>query len=243
MNDHLNAASITSDTITTQTYPTPAADELAALGPIFEEHIAAYRVERTDYWRSGFTREQLRDVMEAFEVRALPKSTGLDTLVAVIVDEIDMKGDDAPTTIAQLRELKRRADEERYILDGIRDNTVEAVNETFTSTVRARLASFEGGMSPESLADIAEQWQEAKEYAMAWRFVGLGVTRHGKTPHAAAAEAVRHYTGQVIQHARGNAQGGSVRVRRAMDARQYAAYAKFLDRLTILDGIVSPEGF
>lgn len=228
-----------SDTVT---YPTPAADELAALGPIFEEHIAAYRVERTDYWRSGFTREQLRDVMEAFDIRTLPKSTAVDTLVAVVVDELDMKGDDAPTSIGQLAKLKRRAEEERYILGGIRDNTVEAVNENFTSAVRVRLASFEGGMSPEALAGIAEQWQEAKEYAMAWRFVGLGVTRHGKTPHAAAVDAVRHYTGQVIQNARGNGQGGNVRVRRAMDARQYAAYAKFLDRLTILDGIVSAEG-
>jgi hypothetical protein len=228
-----------SDTVT---YPTPAADELAATKPRLTEEIEAYRVERTQYWNQVFTVEQLHDTMESLDVRALPKSTPKPVLVAVLVDEYDMKQDDEFVAAAELRALERRADEERYILAGISDNTVEAVNEHFRSEIGSRLAGFETGLLPETLADLGEQWQEAKEYAAAWRFVGISISRHGRTPHEAARLAVQHFTAQVIQHARGNGQAGSVRVRRGMEARQYAAYAKFLDRLTILDGIVSAEG-
>jgi len=222
----------------TTTYPTPAADELAAIGPIHEEIIGDFKAERTKYWDDAFTVDQLRDAMDSLGVRAPAKGTAKPVLVGILVDEYDLKKfDDRPGAIAGLAQLKRRADEERYILAGIRDHDFDAVNAEYKSKLRLRLdvETF----SPDQLASTAEAWQEALEEAVAWRFIALTINQ-GKTPHKAAQDAVRHFTYQLIVYARSNGEGGSVRSVRGMQARQATAYAKFVDRLTILDGIVDP---
>jgi hypothetical protein len=69
---------------------------------------------------------------------------------------------------------------------------------------------------------------------------GIGATiSKGKTPIEAAHEAVRYFTNEVIQHARGGAHGKGW-MRGGLEAQEQSAFAKFLDQLTMLDGLVTP---
>lgn len=221
----------------TKTYPTPAADQLAQAQPLLEKQIEAFRLTRARYWDGAFTVEQLRDALISLVAAQTPKSSPKPVLVGMLVEQYDMKHfDERPAAIAELARLKRRADEERYILDGVREHTVEGVDATYT----ARIAGH-ASMSPSWMASTAVAWQEDRAVATAWGFIAATI-RKGKTPGEAATEAAQYFTGQVIQAARGGASGRNW-ITAALDTSMQSGYAKFLDRLTILDGIVAPDGF
>lgn len=223
----------------TRTYPTPAADLLAQAQPLYDAEIEAFRLTRARYWDGAFTAEQLRDALISLIAAQTPKSSPKPVLVGMLVDQYDMKHfDERPAAIAELARLKRRADEERYILAGVREHTVEQVDAEYRALVAANM---DGSMSPPWMASTSVAWQEERAVATAWGFIAATI-RKGKTPGEAATEAVQYFTGQVIQAARSGAMGRNW-ITAALDTSAQAGYAKFLDRLTILDGIVAPDGF
>jgi hypothetical protein len=223
----------------TKTYPTPAADQLAQAKPLLEAQIRAYQLGRTRHWEdASFTRTRLREAIAAVGLPMPAQSTTIKGLVSTLVHWDMTKSPDRHPVIARLAALERRAAEESYILDGVTGHVVEEVDAKFRDLLRVGSGPL---ASPLLAAQTGMQWQEDRATAHAWAFIGKQIGK-GKTPHQAAVEAVKYFTAQVIQAARrGDWPRGGIEV--AIEARNQAAYAKFLDKLTILDGLVSPEEF
>lgn len=219
----------------TKTYPTPAADALANEKANLEDRIAGDKETRAN----RLNRDSLPELREAYRARfgqKAPGSIAKTTIIKMItdadIDGIPGKTQGSPSA-TRLKHLTRRADEERYILNGVRNHIVEHVDATYRDLLRANV---DMQPSPLWMASTAMSWQEERVIAVAWGFIAATIDK-GKTPHEAATEAVGYFTGQVIQAARGG-DGGRGWVTAALDGRQQSAYAKFIDKLTILDGIV-----
>jgi hypothetical protein len=221
---------------TTTTYPTPARDKLAADRAFLEHGIEQYRAARIKYWDEGFTRAQLHDSARELGIRTLPQSGDKATLVAALVEQWDMKHGSRPAAIEELARLERRARIEATILDGVYGNTVEKVDADHKALIASNL---DMSVSPEWLAGVAATWQYARAFAVCWRFIGATIDK-GKTPIEAAHEAVQYFRREVVQRAAGGAHGRTP-LNAAMDAQEQAAFATFTHRLTVLDGLVTPD--
>lgn len=222
-----------SDTATTteNAWPTPAADKLAAETPRLQAEINAYKAERTSYWDQGFTIAQLHDVFEPLGVRRVAKGTAKDTLVAVLVDEYDLKkNDDRTPALAELADLQREAGVETSILDMLRKaSTLQQVDERWRTYLAQQLAKA----SPEGVVDIATDWQFERAEAKLWHYLAFRI-RDGLTPIEAAQDSLQHGTFDLVSDARGAHLSSGNPIREMLNRYSTAATAKTLDSLALV---------
>lgn len=216
----------------TTTYPTPAADKLAAEEPRLDAEIAAYREERVSYWTKSFTREQLRDAIEAVGLAMPPKSTSVSLLVEVLV-RWDMKSnDDRSPAIRELTEMKRWAVAERMVIEYLGHHVIADVHAKYRGMIERKLGE---PMGPSWITDLAVQWEQELALAEAWGRIGHGI-RHGEqTPLEAAADARKHYTALILMAARSASHGLGNRSQSMLDNHKLEAYAQFVDKVSLLD--------
>lgn len=219
----------------TITYPTPAADELARDEANLRHRIAAGIKERSAY----LARRDVPALRLEFKDRYgnAPKSSLTKPELIEQIAEADIIGlpgrrSGSPDS-TRLQRLVQLARIEAYILENVQKHTLAAADEAAMRAVGNVDAKTS---NPEGLADLAGVWQYERGYATAWQFVAATI-KQGKTPTEAAREAVLYFVNDLVQRARGGANGGHVLTRQLVESNEAAAYARFVDSVTVYVGL------